>query len=84
MWKKLNIFKAPIDKETLDDWAKIALDCAKVSILAIPVLLYGNETAFNKLYYSVLLAISAYCLLFIAKECRSFSKKERSNERNID
>ncbi|HDL3754360.1 TPA: hypothetical protein PW529_002555, partial [Mannheimia haemolytica] len=44
----LSIFKTPVEKETLDDWAKISVDVAKVAILAIPVILFGKEPTLIK------------------------------------
>lgn len=70
MFKLLNIFRRPINKDILDDWAKLTLDCAKVAVLAIPVLLYGNETFLNKVIYSIVLALLSYFLLFISRMCR--------------
>ncbi|MDO4698267.1 MAG: hypothetical protein Q4A60_06285 [Pasteurellaceae bacterium] len=57
---KLNLFKPPIEKDTLDDWAKIATDVAKVAILAIPVILYGNDPIALKLINTALLSITVY------------------------
>ena len=45
----LNLFTRPIEKETLENWAKLAGDIGKVAILAIPVLLYGKDPIFLKL-----------------------------------
>lgn len=39
-----HILKRPFEKETLDDWAKLSVDIAKVAILALPVILYGDST----------------------------------------
>lgn len=70
MWKLLYLFRRPIKKDILDDWAKLTLDCARVAILAIPVLIYGGETLFTKVIYTVALSIMAYFLLFISRICR--------------
>ncbi|QIM62886.1 hypothetical protein A1D29_06070 [Pasteurellaceae bacterium Orientalotternb1] len=67
MW---NIFKRPIEFETLDAWAKISDDIAKVAILAIPVMLYGNETVLMKILNSIFLLIGAYFWLFISRYLR--------------
>ncbi len=44
----LNIFTKPFEQETLDDWAKLSVDIAKVAILAIPVILYGKDALLIK------------------------------------
>lgn len=67
MW---NIFKKPIEPETIDAWAKIADDIAKVALLAIPVMLYGNETLPLKLVNSALLLAGAYFALFTSRHLR--------------
>ena len=41
----LNLFKLPIEKSSLEAWSKLSDDVAKVDILAMPVILYG-ETVF--------------------------------------
>ena len=50
----LNLSKKPIEKETLDDWAKLSVDVAKVAILAIPVILYGKDPIYLKCINSFL------------------------------
>lgn len=39
----LNLFKRPIEPEIKEDWSKLTLDIAKVALLAIPVVVYGNS-----------------------------------------
>ncbi|WP_225981330.1 hypothetical protein [Mannheimia pernigra] len=56
MW---NITKRPFEKETLDDWAKLSVDVAKVAILAIPVILYGRDPVTIKLINNLALAYMA-------------------------
>ena len=51
----LNLFKLPIEKSSLEAWSKLSDDVAKVAILAMPVILYG-ETVF-------LLKVIKYCFL---------------------
>ncbi|QTM01253.1 hypothetical protein [Mannheimia sp. ZY171111] len=65
-----NLFKRPIETETIDAWTKIADDIAKVAILAIPVMLYGNETAVIKIINSFLLLAGAYFSLLISRHLR--------------
>lgn len=67
MW---NITKRPFEKETLDDWAKLSVDVAKVAILAIPVILYGKDPIVVKIINTVLLGIGAYGGLFAGRQFR--------------
>lgn len=71
----LNIFKHPLNKESVDSWCKILDDIAKVAILAIPVVLYsGNEISY-KFTNSIFLVISAYCCLMGANIMRRNKEK---------
>ena len=38
-----NLFKLPIEKGSLEAWSKLSDDVAKVAILAVPVILYGEQ-----------------------------------------
>lgn len=67
MW---NIAKKPFEKETLDDWAKLSVDVAKVAILAIPVILYGKDPIIIKIINTVLLGIGVYGGLFAGRSFR--------------
>lgn len=73
----LNLFKRPIETETLDSWCKIADDIAKVAILAIPVMLYGNEIISLKVINSLLLLAGAYSSLLISRHLRKNKRGER-------
>ena len=44
----LNLFKLPIEKSSLEVWSKLSDDVAKVAILAMPVILYGEQPLFLK------------------------------------
>lgn len=66
----LNLFKRPVEIETIDAWSKIADDIAKVSMLAIPVILYGSEDTTTKLINSLLLTFAAYSTLLISRHLR--------------
>lgn len=67
----INVFKRPIGKTTLNAWAKMADDIAKVAILAIPVMLYENNPLPIKTGISVFLITSVYTFLFIGKAIRN-------------
>lgn len=67
MW---NLFKRPINKESLESWVKILDDIAKVAILAMPVIVYGEKTTLFKITNIVLLIIITYLLLFISNVLR--------------
>ncbi|HHW7568874.1 hypothetical protein ACJ7Z2_07480 [Mannheimia glucosida] len=70
----LSIFKTPVEKETLDDWAKISVDVAKVAILAIPVILFGKEPTLIKLTNSALLVLSIYVFLTLGRKLRQLKE----------
>lgn len=67
MW---NLCQFPTSKETIEAWAKILEDIAKVSLIAIPVLVFGKETDMFKIFGSSSLFLTAYCCLIIAKYLR--------------
>ncbi|MDH3000648.1 hypothetical protein A1D23_09465 [Chelonobacter oris] len=73
----LNLFRKPIEKETLDDWSKIANDIAKVAILAIPVILYGKDPIYIKSINTLLLVFGAYCGLLTARHIRRIQAKRK-------
>lgn len=70
----LSIFKRPVEKETLDDWAKISVDVAKVAILAIPVILFGKAPTLAKLINSGLLVLSIYIFLTLGRKLRQLKE----------
>ncbi|WP_258248156.1 hypothetical protein [Aggregatibacter actinomycetemcomitans] len=72
MW---NIAKRPFEKETLDDWAKLSVDVAKVAILAIPVILYGKDPILIKLLNSILLCLGIYGGLFAGRKFRKMKEE---------
>lgn len=61
---------------TIDAWSKIADDIAKVAMLAIPVMLYGNETLAIKIINALLLSFSAYSALLISRHLRKSKHKQ--------
>ena len=64
----LNLFKLPIEKSALEAWSKLSDDVAKVAILAMPVILYGERQLFLKgLNISFLLIIAYVCLVMGCK-----------------
>ena len=64
----LNLFKLPIEKSSLEAWSKLSDDVAKVAILAMPVILYGEQPLFLKgLNISFLLIIAYACLVMVRK-----------------
>lgn len=72
MW---NVTKRPFEKETLDDWAKLSVDVAKVAILAIPVILYGRDPVTIKLINTILLGIGVYGGLFAGRKFRKMKEE---------
>lgn len=67
--------KTPYEKETLEDWAKLSVDIAKVAILAIPVMLYGNDSVIIKLLNTALLSIGAYSGLVAGRKFRKMKEE---------
>lgn len=65
-----NLFNVPLEPDTLDAWLKILDDIAKVAILALPVVLYGDRTLVFKSYNSALLVIIIYCCLLVGRMLR--------------
>ncbi|MCK3657266.1 hypothetical protein A4G18_00650 [Pasteurellaceae bacterium Pebbles2] len=76
----INLFKRPIEKETLDDWAKIASDIAKVALLAIPVVLYGKDPIYLKTINSALLMTGAYFALQSGRIIRRYKAKQEETQ----
>lgn len=73
MW---NLFRKPIETETLDGWAKMAEDIAKVAFLAIPVTLYGNDALHIKIINVSALLLGVYGFLICSRVARKFKLKE--------
>lgn len=71
----LNLFKKPIEKDSLEDWAKLSIDVAKVAILAIPVILYGKDPVYIKLINSFLLGLGAYSGLIAGRKFRKMKEE---------
>lgn len=63
----LNLFKKPIKKSSFEAWAKMMDDIAKVAILAIPVILYGEYPILMKFIHSISLLMMAYVFLASAR-----------------
>ena len=55
-----NVFRYPMNRESLDSWSKNLGDIAKVAILAIPVVLYSPNSWFYNISNGVLLCFCAY------------------------
>lgn len=59
-----SITEKPIEKKTLEDWAKFSLDLAKVAIISIPVTIYGDEIIVMKIINCLFLGIVASLMVF--------------------
>lgn len=75
-----NLLKRPIKKETTDSWAKNLEDLAKVALLAMPVILYGEYSWSFKAINLVLLASFSYFILFGAKGLREYQDRLSAEE----
>ncbi|OOF53847.1 hypothetical protein BKK56_10590 [Rodentibacter genomosp. 2] len=59
-----NLFQSPIEKSSLGAWSKLTDDIAKVAILAMPVILYGEHSlAFKGMNIGFLVIIAYFCLV---------------------
>lgn len=65
-----NLFKKPYEKETLDALAKVSDDIGKVAILAIPVMLFGDNPVIIKATNSILLLIGTYSAFIVGRTIR--------------
>lgn len=70
----LNLFKRPFEKDTLEDWGKLSIDIAKVAILAMPVVLYGESAIPIKIANVLFLTGGAYCSLIIGRKFRAMKE----------
>lgn len=70
MRDSFNLLKRPTEPETLDAWAKILEDIAKVAILALPVIIFGQNGVFFKFASSVAILMIAYFSLIGGKQIR--------------
>ncbi|MDH2997633.1 hypothetical protein A1D22_07865 [Pasteurellaceae bacterium LFhippo2] len=69
-----DVFIYPIENETLDSWAKNVEDIAKVSILAFPVVIYGQYGVLFKAINITMLCMVTYSMLYIARFLRRTKK----------
>ncbi|WP_439257323.1 hypothetical protein [Lonepinella sp. BR2271] len=72
-----NLFRQPYENDTLNDWAKLSVDIAKVAILAVPVMLYGDMSMLGKIGNSILLSAGAYLGLYMG---RRFHQQKEENK----
>ncbi|WP_439242259.1 hypothetical protein [Lonepinella sp. BR2474] len=72
MIELLNLFKLPIEKETLESWIKIIEDIAKVAILALPVVIFGQGDSIFKVSSSIGLVVIIYFLLLAGRYIRQY------------
>ncbi|MFZ7342874.1 hypothetical protein [Avibacterium volantium] len=75
----LNLFKRPIEVETLEAWAKMVEDIAKVAILAVPVIIFGQNGILFKIMSSLTLIFVIYAALVAGKLLRKH-KSQLSKE----
>ncbi len=68
---KTNLFSRPISENTIEAWAKILEDLAKLAFIAMPAVLYGEYTFIFKGANIVLLVLMSYLFLVGAKLLRN-------------
>lgn len=56
----LNLFQKPIEKLSLESWAKMLDDIAKVAILSLPVMLYGKDVVILKIFHLLVVLFVIY------------------------
>ncbi|MDH2925840.1 hypothetical protein FW755_05155 [Lonepinella koalarum] len=78
----LNLFKVPIEQDTLDAWAKMAEDIAKVAILALPVVVLGQGEASLKVWSSVALLVVIYSFLLGGRLFRQNKSRSSTIQEN--
>ncbi|WP_439257607.1 hypothetical protein [Lonepinella sp. BR2271] len=71
----LNLFDKPYEKETLEDWAKLSIDIARVAILAVPVILYREDPMNIKIFNSIVLGVAFYVGLYSGRKFRKMTKE---------
>lgn len=72
----LNLFKLPIEKSSLEVWSKLSDDVAKVAILAMPVILYGEKVFLLKVLNIGSLLVVTYFCLAVGRIFRQLSEKK--------
>lgn len=78
----LNLFQKPFEPETLDVWAKMSDDVAKVAVLAMPVLIYAKDNVWFKVLNVCLLAVAIYVFLLMGRLLRQL-KVRQENKKEI-
>ncbi|MBP6563337.1 MAG: hypothetical protein KA214_07700 [Neisseriaceae bacterium] len=68
MW--LNLWHRPIERATLESWARFSEDIAKVALLALPIVLYGDQPVGIKALNITLLVSITYLGLLFGKHLR--------------
>ncbi|OOF65105.1 hypothetical protein [Rodentibacter sp. Ppn85] len=69
-----NLFRVPIEKSSLSAWSKLTDNIAKVAILAMPVILYGEHSLVFKGMNISFLCIIAYVFLAMGRVFRKLSE----------
>lgn len=82
----LNLFKRPIKKATIDAWAKILEDLAKLGIVGIVALLYSPDRGiyFDNLATALYTLVLVYSCLSLAKALRDDEEYLSSTEEHND
>lgn len=65
-----NLLKRPIEVETLESWAKILEDIAKVALLALPVVVFSENGIIFKVVSCIVLFTITYVGLVSGKQIR--------------
>lgn len=64
------LFKPPFEISTLEAWSKMSDDIAKVAILAVPVMLYSDNSLGFRIFNIALLSVVALTFLAVGRYFR--------------
>ncbi|MGO3859774.1 hypothetical protein AB8Q18_07250 [Neisseriaceae bacterium CLB008] len=70
MW--FNLLKPPFEVDTLNAWAHFIEDIAKVALIALPVVLYGDSSNIAKSLNAILLLFISYGSLLLSRRIRQY------------
>lgn len=79
MVMNLNLFKIPVGHSTIDSWAKILDDISKVSLLSLPVIIFGKSELLDKIFALPTILLVIYFSLCLSRNFRDYLEKRANN-----
>lgn len=70
MW--FNLLKPPFETDTLNAWAHLVEDLAKVALIALPMVLYGDSPTALKVINTALLVFISDSSLLLSRRIRQY------------